>query len=366
MIPLSVPSLNQAEADLLMSAIQSGWISSLGPYIEEFEKRYAKICGVNYALAVSNGTTGLHLALHSLGVGPGDEVIIPDLTFVATANAVMYCKAKPIPVDVCRDSYCIDPEKIYNAITPKTKAIIPVHIYGHPADMGAIIDIAREKNLLVIEDAAEAHGASINGRQVGSFGDCGVFSFYANKILTTGEGGLITTNDKALYIRMKHLRDHAMSSSKKYWHDEVGFNYRMTNLQAAIGVAQIDKLNYFLDERSKILNKYKNILVESGVECNPSLNGACPVNWMVCAIVPGLERAQRDHAIELLRKIEVDSRPFFYPISKLPMYKNILNEINPISLDLSNSGINLPTYVGISDAQIEEVAEKFISVMKKI
>jgi perosamine synthetase len=198
MIPVSKPSIGKNEIDNVTKAALSGWVSSLGPYVDEFEANFAAYCGTRYAVAVSNGTVGLHLALVACGVGSGDEVIVPDLTFVATPNSVRMAQASPIIVDIRRDTYCIDPEQIERAITSKTKAIIPVHLYGHPAAMISIREIAEKYGLKIIEDAAEAHGAEIAGAKVGSFGDCAVFSFYGNKIITTGEGGMITTNDEKL------------------------------------------------------------------------------------------------------------------------------------------------------------------------
>jgi perosamine synthetase len=300
MIPISKPNISKLEVDYVNQAMESGWISSLGTFISKFEERFAQYCGVKYAIAVSNGTVGLHLALEVLGVGGDDEVIIPDLTFVATANAVRMAGATPVTVDVLKTTYCIDPKKIEDAITPRTKAIIPVHLYGHPADMIEIQRIASEHKLFLIEDAAEAHGASIGERRVGSFGDCGVFSFYGNKIITTGEGGMITTNSKDTYERARFLRDHAMSQERKYWHTSVGFNYRMTNIQAAIGLAQMQKIDDFIEERDEILEKYKERLSDLPLSFNPSVN-ARPVNWFVCAKINGGGR--KNTAIKSARKI---------------------------------------------------------------
>jgi len=252
-IPIAEPSITQKEISYVTDAVKSGWVSSLGYYIFEFEKKFAEFIGTKYALTTSNGTTALHLTLASLGIKEGDEVIIPDLTFVATANAVAYTGAKPIIVDVEEDIWCIDPDSIRKSITPKTKAIIPVHLYGHSADMDEIIKISNEYGLHVIEDAAEAHGAEYKGKKVGSLGKCGVFSFYGNKIITTGEGGMITTDDEKLYERAKFLRDHAMNKEKRYWHSEIGFNYRITNLQAALGLAQLERIEEFLDKRGRYL-----------------------------------------------------------------------------------------------------------------
>ena len=214
-IPISQPSITQKEINYVTDAIQSGWVSSLGKYIDTFEEKFAVYCGTKYAVATSSGTTALHLALVSLGVTADDEVIIPDFTFVATASAVKYIGAKVITVDIDEDTLCIDPHAIEKAITSKTKAIIPVHLYGHPANMEAINKIAKKHNLFVVEDAAEAHGSEINGKRVGSLSHAGIFSFYGNKIITSGEGGMITTSDEHLYKKLKYLRDHAMSQDKR-------------------------------------------------------------------------------------------------------------------------------------------------------
>src|SRR6185369_15237220 len=228
MIPISQPSITQKEIDYVTDAVKSTWISSLGKYIDQFEAEFAKFCGTEYAIAVSNGTVAIHLALVAHRIGPGDEVIIPNLTFVATANAVLHAGAKPVFVDIDPFNLCIDPVSVERAITPRTKAIMPVHLYGHPADMKKIMEVAERHKLIVIEDAAEAHGAKAYNKTVGGWGQCATFSFYGNKNLTTGEGGMITTNDKELNARCRHLRDHAMSKEKRYWHNEIGFNYRMT------------------------------------------------------------------------------------------------------------------------------------------
>jgi len=256
-IPISKPSITKKEIAYVTDAVRSGWVSSLGKYIDMFEEKFAAYCGTKYAVATSNGTTALHLVLAALGITARDEVIISDLTFVATGNAVKYTGAKVVTVDIEEETLCIKPEAIKKAITSKTKAIIPVHLYGHPANMEEINKIAKKHNLFVIEDAAEAHGAEVNGKKVGSLGHAGVFSFYGNKIITTGEGGMITTNDEELYKKMRYLRDHAMSKEKRYWHTEVGFNYRMTNLQAALGVAQLERIDELLAKKEEIFKWYQ-------------------------------------------------------------------------------------------------------------
>lgn len=361
MIPVSQPALSQLEIDYVTDAVKSGWVSSLGAYIDTFEKKFAEYCGTQYAVSVCNGTVGLHLALKVLGIGEGDEVIVPDLTFIATANAVAMARGTPVMVDVCRDTYCIDPAEIIKAITPKTRAIIPVHLYGHPANMAVIMEIAREYNLYVIEDAAEAHGASVDGVRVGAFGNCGVFSFYGNKIITSGEGGMITTNDFNFYTRARLLRDHAMSKEIRYWHTEVGYNYRITNLQAALGLAQLEQIDDFIKCRNDLLLQYKEKLEPSGIECNPCIN-ADPVNWMVCAVVGRLDRKERDLVIGYMRELGVDARPFFFPMSMLPMYSP---RDNPVSYKLSECGFNLPTFVGMTEEQVSRSCAVFLSALAK-
>ncbi len=362
MIPVSKPSISSKELSYVSDAVKSGWVSSLGPYINKFENKFADYCGTKYALTVSNGTVGLHLALVALGVGPGDEIIIPDLTFVATANAVRIAQAKPVIVDVTRDTYCIDPDQIVRAITPRTKAIIPVHLYGHPANMTRIKEIANTYGLKVIEDAAEAHGASIDGTRVGAMGDCAVFSFYGNKIITSGEGGMITTNDEGLHQRLKFLRDHAMSKEIRYWHTEVGFNYRMTNMQAAMGLAQLEQIDDFINRRAEQLAQYRSILEPHNIECNPIVQ-AETVNWITCAVVNGLGREKRDLVIKRMLERGVDSRPFFFPISKLPMY---CGSGSIVSNYLSENGFNLPTFIGLTEDQIEEVCSIFLLTLKEL
>lgn len=362
MIPVSQPKLSQREIDYVTDAVRSGWVSSLGAYIDAFEKKFAEYCGTKYAVSVSNGTVGLHLALKVIGIGDGDEVIIPDLTFVATANAVKTAQGTPVMVDVCRDTYCIDSAAIEKAITPRTKAIIPVHLYGHPANMPAILELARKHHLHVIEDAAEAHGASIDGVRVGAFGDCGVFSFYGNKIITSGEGGMITTNSLDFYNKARLLRDHAMSKEIRYWHTEVGYNYRMTNMQAALGLAQLEQIDEFIEVREQLLVEYRRLLEPHGVECNPRVD-AEPTNWMVCAVIEELDRERRDLVISHMRGRGVDARPFFFPVSMMPMYTQAHN---PVSYRLSECGINLPTFVGMSHELVADASAALLSGLRSV
>jgi perosamine synthetase len=302
---------------------------------------------------VSNGTTGLHLALATLGLQPGDEVIVPDLTFVATANAVAYTGATPVLADVDADTLCLDVASVKALITPRSKAIIPVHLYGHPADMDALTDLADAHGLAIIEDAAEAHGAEYKGRRVGSFGKCAVFSFYGNKVITTGEGGMLTTNDRAFHQRAKRLRDHAMSPEKRYFHEERGYNYRITNLQAALGVAQLERIDEFLGRRTEIMSWYNSaIATTDGVRLNRVKNWAKSAFWMVCLEVDWFDEARRDAFMQALRARGIDSRPYFCTMSSMPMYRQAPL---PVASRKAQTGLNLPSYFELTKSEVQRI-----------
>lgn len=354
-LPISIPDLSGNEYKYLCDAFLSTWISSSGEYIDKFEVGFADYCECSHGVAVSNGTVALHLALVALGIKAGDEVIVPDLTFAATINAVIHANATPVIVDVEKDSWCISPEEISKAITPNTKAIIPVHLYGQPADMGKIMKIANDNNLFVIEDCAEAHGAKFNNHKVGSFGDISCFSFFGNKVITTGEGGMCVTNNRELDIKMRELRDHGMSKSRRYWHNYPGFNYRMTNLQAAIGVAQLERIDQILLDRNKIEIDYRKILDGcKNIEFQKSdYQDRNKITWLVSILI----NENRDKYLSLMKEAGIDSRPFFYPLSIMPPYKDYLFS-NKNSLKISEKGVNLPTN--------RNVSEKFIIKVKKI
>ncbi len=356
-VPVTTPTFQGNELKYLTEALLSSWISSSGKYIPLFEEMFSSYSDCRHGVAVSNGTVALHLALVALGIGPGDEVIVPDLTFAATINIVLHAGATPVIVDVEEDSWCIDPQEIEKAITERTKAIIPVHLYGQPCDMGRIMEIARAHNLYVIEDCAEAHGATFNGSKVGSFGDVGCFSFFANKIITTGEGGMCVTNSDALAMKMKLLRDHGMSKGNKYWHEVVGYNYRMTNMQAAIGVAQTEKITSLLSLRGNIEQKYKDILsIYPFIRFQEvHLNDRKKVTWLVSILV---EQGNRDEVMNLLKQRSVDSRPFFYSLSDMPLYSKYTFS-NKNSTNISAKGINLPTLINMSDESFNAISQVF-------
>jgi len=363
MIPISKPHISAREIQFVTEAVSSGWVSSMGAYLDRFEKEFAEYCGVRHCVSTANGTVAIHLALVVLGIGPGDEVIIPDLTFAATANAVLLAGAKPVMVDVRRSDWCLDPQAVRQAITPKTKAIIPVHLYGHPCEMEALQMLAKEYNLKIIEDAAEAHGAEYMNQRVGSLGDCATFSFYGNKIFTTGEGGCITTDSDSIAERARFLRDHGMSKERRYWHTEVGYNYRMTNLQAALGVAQLEQASFFMAERDRILNTYKHILEPEGLSLNPHLQNTRPVNWLTCVVLQNATREDRDLILVDLKNQGIETRTFFYPLTAMPIYEG---EGNPVSAELSAQGLNLPTFPELTDETIKYISETLLQATKHI
>jgi perosamine synthetase len=356
--PISKPSITQLEIDYVTDAVKSTWISSLGPYIDRFEAEFATFCEARYGVSVANGTVALHLSLVAQGIGPGDEVIMPNLSFVATANAVLHAGATPVLVDIEPLTLCIDPKKIEAAITPRTKVIMPVHLYGHPADMPAILEIARRHNLIVIEDAAEAHGARAYGKRVGSWGHCATFSFYGNKNMTTGEGGMITTSDEKLYHRLRYLRDHAMSKEKRYWHTEVGYNYRITNMQAALGCAQLERIDALMAKRQQLFIWYQKAL--QGVP-SISLNRTQPwaenSYWLICLEVENFDEQLRDAFMLRLKQVGVDSRPYFYPMSQLPYLKGLKQVDTPFTQSIYQRGINLPTYFDLTESDIAVIVD---------
>ena len=364
-IPIAQPALRGNEEKYILEAVRTGWISSNGKFIKEFETKIAEYLGVPYALAVSNGTCAIHLALLALGIGPGDEVIVPNLSFVATASPVKMIGAKPVFVDVRADDWNIDPTMIKEKITPKTKAIIPVHLYGKVADMDAIKRIAEENNLYIIEDAAEALGASYKGKMSGSLGHIGCFSLFGNKVITSGEGGVITFHDEKLYNQVMMLRDHGMSAEKRYWHSIVGYNYRMTNLQAAIGLAQLEKLDEYLKEREEIANEYLNNL-QNVHEIEPFKLKKGDICWMYNIIIKDSAGITRDELVAKLKEKNIDSRPVFYPINAMEPYRDNENHealefIN--TYNISNNGLSLPTWVGLDKSKIQFICDNIKSII---
>ncbi|HEX8250958.1 MAG TPA: DegT/DnrJ/EryC1/StrS family aminotransferase [Pyrinomonadaceae bacterium] len=356
-IPVAAPSLIGNEKEYVNDCMESGWISSAGKYIELFEARFAEFCGVRHAVACCNGTIALHLALVALGVRQGDEVIVPTLTFVATANAVTYCGATPVFVDSEAETWNLDPARVEAAITPRTKGIIAVHLYGHPAKMDELKEIARRHNLFLLEDAAEAHGASYKGQTIGSIGNAAAFSFYANKIITTGEGGMVVTDDDALAERARILRGQGMDSKRRYWFPVIGYNYRMMNLPAAIGLAQLEKIDEQLAARKRIAALYREKLQDVGGLTWQNENAwARHVYWMFNVVLEPGVWATRDDVMEMLSRRGIETRPVFYPMHSLPPYIDSARaEKFPVAESLARNGISLPTWAGLKSEDIDYI-----------
>lgn len=361
--PIAEPDIGELEIEYVTDAVRSGWVSSLGRYVEEFERGFADFCHTRHAVSTSNGTAALHLALAALGVGPGDEVIVPTLTFIATASAVIYAGARPVFVDSDPHTWCLDPAAVERAVTPRTRAIIPVHLYGHPADMDPILDTASRHKLMVIEDAAESHGALYKGRVTGGLGKAGIFSFYGNKLVTSGEGGMIVTNDSGLADRANFLHDHAMRPEARYYHPELGFNYRITNLQAALGVAQLKRAPELIARKRRIMEWYREFLGdEEELKLNPSMPWAESSFWMICAIFSS--RLDPDSVMTSLRASGIDSRPFFKPLHTLPpMQKYDCGNRFPVAEDLSRRGISLPSGVKLTRQDVEFICSRIKCVL---
>lgn len=355
-IPIAEPELGEAELRNLVDAYASTWISSIGKYISAFEEKFSAYCGMQYGVSTSNGTTALHLALAALGIGPGDEVIVPDITFASTVNAVLYVGATPVIVDIERDSWCIDPVAMEAAITSRTRAVIPVHIYGQACDMSAIMALAKKHHLYVVEDCAEAHGAEYNGQRVGSFGIINCFSFFGNKVITSGEGGMCLTNDPSLNEKMRVLRDHGMNKKFKYYHDAVGFNYRMTNMQAAIGLAQLENIDHKLAWRSALEMQYaKETKDIPGFHLQTNdLPNRKKVTWLVTAYLDDADK--REPLMAAMREARIDARPFFIPLDKMDVYKPYAKAC-PVSHDMSLRGFNLPTSARIRTQEMKRIMQ---------
>jgi len=352
-IPVYKPYITEREKDYVNQCLDSTWISSKGEFIEKFQFAFSKYIGVKYSAAVSNGTVALHLALLALGIGKDDEVIVPTLTYIASVNAITYTGAKPIFVDSLSDTWQMDPNDINRKITSKTKAILAVHLYGHPCDMDSLLTITKENSLYLIEDCSEAIGSKYKNKYVGSFGDIATFSFFGNKTITTGEGGMVVTNDLTLIEKVIHLKGQGLSKHREYWHDIVGYNYRMTNICAAIGLAQLEKISEIINRKRFVVDNYKKFLDDKFVIIHPEIGSVFHSYWMVSILVS--DNNTRDKLRVLLNNSGVETRPFFYPVHTMPIYSHLYNS-NPIAEDLSCRGINLPSYPELSIEQIEFIS----------
>ncbi len=347
-IPISNSELSGNELVYLENCIKTNWISSLGEYVTSFENLFSKLIKVEYSLSCSNGTVALHLALLGLEIKPGDEVIVPSFTFIATINAILYCGAIPVFVDIDPVTWCLDPNDVKQKITSKTKAIMVVHLYGNPAAMNELGQIAKRNNLFIVEDCAESLGASYEGLPTGGFGDISCFSFYGNKLITSGEGGMVSTKNPVFFERMKTLRDHGMSPTRRYYHEAVGYNYRFTNIQAAVALAQLEKIDEFLKRRKEIFTLYSSLLDIPQIQLPfQGDDVSVPVNWLYTIIV---KDGKRDEVISVLKENNIDSRPTFHPCHRMPFIDS-KTEL-PVTEIISTGGISLPTYTQLKDADI--------------
>jgi perosamine synthetase len=355
-IAVAAPVLDGRETEYVLECLSTSWISSAGRFIAEFETAFAKYCGVRHAIATNNGTTALHVSLVALGLSEGDEVIVPTLTYIATANTVRYCNATPVFVDNDARTFNIDPDEIRARVTPRTKGIIPVHLYGHPADMDPILEIAREYGLFVVEDAAEAVGAAYKGRRTGGLGTCATFSFYGNKIITTGEGGMVTTDDDKLADRLRLLRGQGMDPERRYWFPVIGFNYRMTNIAAAIGLAQLQRVGDHLATRRAIAEGYHRRLahLSERIGLPETENWADHAFWMYTIVLKDDVRKDRDAVMRELDAAGIETRPMFYPMHVLPPYRH--DGAYPRADYCSARGINLPTHGRLTEQDLDRVA----------
>ncbi len=361
-IPVSAPALVGNEKAYVLDCLESTWISSKGRYIERFEAAFAEFCRVQYAVSCCTGTAALHLALLALGVGPGDEVIIPALTYVATANAVTYCGAHPVLVDSEPQTWNLDPSQIEETITPRSKGIVVVHLFGHPVDMDPVLQIARKHNLFVVEDAAQAHGAEYKGRRVGSLGDVGTFSFYGSKILTTGQGGAVVTNDGQLAACIQQLRSQGMDADRRYWFPVVGYNYQMTNVAAAIGLAQMEQVEWHLARRRQIAQQYAHRLATlPGVSLQAQKPWAGSAHWMTGIVLSDDLALSRDSVMAALLEQGIETRPFFYPVHQLPMYAEHCGmQRYPVADWLGARGFCLPSSAALEEQDVTFVCQQVV------
>jgi len=360
LIPVSAPFISDLEVEYAARAVKSGFISgSSGEYITQFEELFAKFCNTKFGVSCASGTAALQLAVRAAGIKSGDEVIVPTFTNIASVLCVIYAGAKPVLVDAREDTWCMDERLVNEKLTMRTRAIIPVHIYGHPVKMDTIMDIAKERNLVVIEDAAEAHGGLFNGKVLGGIGDMGCFSFYANKIITTGEGGMIVTNNAKYAEKMKSLRNLAFGDVKRYLHIDLGYNYRLTNVQAAIGVAQMQRVNEFVEKKREIASWYNGALGKiDGVTLPCEMPWAKNVYWMYGILIGDEFGLGRDELMKKLREKGIDTRSFFVPMQNQPVFNSLglfKNDKCPVSDRISKMGLYLPSGIGLTRKEVDYV-----------
>lgn len=367
-IPVARPDLTGNEERYVVDAIRSSWISSTGPYLDRFEAEFAAACHPDACIGVSNGTVALHLALLALDVRPGDEVLVPSLTYVATANACRYVGAEPVFVDIDPATWCMDPGRIEAAITRRTRGIVAVHLYGHPADMDAINHLAAIHGLWVVEDAAEAHFATYKGRPVGALAKCATFSFYGNKIITSGEGGAVTVSDRQLELRMRTLRGQGVDPGRRYFFPVTGHNFRMTNVAAALLCAQLERRDLIVAERRRIQAHYhQRLQFCPGLAFQPIAPWAEVTPWLMCIVIEDDFGCSRDIVIEDLAAVGIETRPFFIPLHTLPPFRQEAasrGDRLPHTERLSARGINLPMFPGLGDDDVDAICDALLSIAR--
>ncbi|EOW9224019.1 DegT/DnrJ/EryC1/StrS family aminotransferase [Vibrio cholerae] len=354
-IPIYQPTIGAEEKENVMKCLDSTWISSKGEFIEKFENEFSRKFKLSYSTTVTNGTVALHLALLALGIKEGDEVIVPTLTYVASVNAILYVGATPVFVDCDENTWQLSLEDVEKKITSKTKAILAVHLYGQPADMISLMKLANKKDIYVIEDCAEAIGSKIGDKFVGSFGHISTFSFFGNKTMTTGEGGMVCSNTKSIIDRVVRLKSQGLATHREYWHDIVGYNYRMTNICAAIGLAQLAKVDTFISRKQEIAKKYKECLADLPLSFQGETSNSTHTYWMFSILVD--EVSKRDALRAHLSQSGIETRPLFYSIHSMPIYNNYFGFFKN-SDEISLRGINLPSYPDLKDEEIEFISGK--------
>ena len=351
-IPYTKPSITELELQYASDAAQNGWGEQCYDYIVRFEDAFKVYLGVNYAIATSSCTGALHMGMHALGIGPGDEVIMADNNWVATAAPIVHLGAIPVFVDILADSWCLDPEQVEAAITPKTKAIIAVHLYGNLCEMEALLAIGKRHGISIIEDAAEAIGSSYHGNMAGSMGDFGAFSFHGTKTITTGEGGMFVTNDPHLYEQVLTLSNHgrARGQAKQFWPELVGFKYKMSNIQAALGCAQIERVDELVKNKRDIFECYRSLLSHLPLTMNPEPKGCINGFWMPTVVLN--QNLTAKSIMDFLRTLNIDARPFFWPLSTVSIPLSRKTSHASLSRKIHDRAFNLPAPFGLEEAQI--------------
>lgn len=370
MIPVSEPLITEKEIDLVLDCLKTGWISSAGKYIDEFEEKWAKYCGMKHGIAVCNGSVALQIAIDLLGLNPGDEVIMPAFTIISCAQAIIYSKGIPVLIDSNSENWQMDISQIEKKITQRTKAIMVVHIYGHPADMDPISNLADKYNLTIIEDAAEAHGAEYKGKKCGGIGDISVFSFYANKLITTGEGGMVLTKSDEHAEKAKSLRNLCFQKSRRFYHENMGYNFRITNMQAALGVGQLGRFDNIINRKREIAEIYNKKLKDIKKIILPKEEiWAKNIYWVYGILIDEKTGMNAKEFASILASKDIETRPFFLGMHEQPVFQQMglfKGESYPVAEKLARQGLYLPSGLTIKDSEIDYICNTVIEALKEI